>query len=72
MCRAVLYAPLGIVILVIALRVFGATGWGVFWALLCLLFMQFSIETQYAVQWVCLLWRLVVGGCEKEDTSRIL
>jgi hypothetical protein len=49
---SVLHVPLGFVIFAVLLRVFGATGRGAFWALLCLLFVQCFNEALDAVQWV--------------------
>jgi len=49
---SLLHVPLGFVIFAVLLRVFGATGRGAFWALLCLLFVQCLNEALDAVQWV--------------------
>lgn len=49
---SMLHVPLGFVIFAVLLRVFGATGRGAFWALLCLLFVQCFNEALDAVQWV--------------------
>ena len=49
---SMLHVPLGFIIFVVLLRVFGATGRGAFWALLCVLFVQCFNEALDAVQWV--------------------